>query len=355
MEDFRFDSHKLHYHVSRVNDWLLGKNIFPIYVETSPSGACNHRCRFCGLDFMGYQRRFLDWDIFRDRVAEMGRLGVKSMAHAGEGEPLLHDRFEDMVQYGKECGIDQALSTNGVLLDPSRAERIMPCTEWIRISLDAGTAKTYAFLHRTKAEDFDRVLDNLAEAVRIRNANGWRCTLGIQMLLLPENRGEIGLLAERARSMGVNYLSIKPYSQHPLSQNTGYSNISYEEDLKLQKDAEAFSTEAFRVVFRAAAMKKWDESKRTYRRCRALPFWTHIDAGGFVWACAIFMGDDRFLLGNIYEETFEQIWVGERRRKVMEWVEDEWDTCQCRVNCRMDEVNRYLWSLENPPDHANFI
>ena len=39
----------------------------------------------------------------------------------------------------------------------------------------------------------------------------------------------------------------------------------------------------------------------------------------------------------------------------MNWVENEWDTCQCRVNCRMDEVNRYLWSLENPPGHVNFI
>ena len=52
MDKYRIDSHKLVYHVSRVNGWLNGENIYPIYAEISPSGACNHRCSYCALDFM---------------------------------------------------------------------------------------------------------------------------------------------------------------------------------------------------------------------------------------------------------------------------------------------------------------
>ncbi|HAB51888.1 MAG TPA: radical SAM protein, partial [Ignavibacteriales bacterium] len=51
MDKYRIDSHKLMYHVSRINDWLEGKIIYPIYAEISPSGACNHRCTYCALDF----------------------------------------------------------------------------------------------------------------------------------------------------------------------------------------------------------------------------------------------------------------------------------------------------------------
>ena len=87
----------------------------------------------------------------------------------------------------------------------------------------------------------------------------------------------------------------------------------------------------------------------------ALPFWAYIDAGGGVWACSAFLGDDRFLLGNINEEGFEAIWKSEKRKKVMEFASRELDTAECRRNCRMDEVNRYLWELKNPSLHVNFI
>jgi hypothetical protein len=30
-------------------------------------------------------------------------------------------------------------------------------------------------------------------------------------------------------------------------------------------------------------------------------------------------------------------------------------TGSCRENCRLDSINRYLFSLKNPPEHVNFI
>lgn len=355
MDKFRIDGHKLLYHVGRVSEWLQGENVYPIYIETSPSGACNHRCRFCGKDFMKYQRRFLDWDMFKQRLEEMGRLGVKSIMHAGEGEPLLHKNIVEIVQTGKAAGIDQALNTNGVLFTSDKAEGILPYSEWVRISLDAGTRDTYAHLHRTQPGDFDRVLENLTEANRLRKANKWTCALGIQMLLLPENRQEVVTLAEKARDTGVDYLVIKPYSQHPQSFTTEYHDVTYEEDLALAEKLEPFSTPDFNVIFRVRAMRKWDTSARSYARCYAMSFWTYIDAAGIVWGCCNHLGEEAFRMGNLYENTFEEIWNGEQRRSVIAWVQNEMDAYQCRINCRMDEVNRYLWDLRNPPGHVNFI
>lgn len=57
--NYDIDSHKLMYHPHTVSQWLDGVNVYPIYVEVSPSGACNHRCSFCALDFMGYEKVFL--------------------------------------------------------------------------------------------------------------------------------------------------------------------------------------------------------------------------------------------------------------------------------------------------------
>ncbi len=102
-------------------------------------------------------------------------------------------------------------------------------------------------------------------------------------------------------------------------------------------------------------MKKWDENVRGYSRCLALPFWSYIDAGGHVWGCSVYLGDERFLYGNIYENSFQEIWKGKKRADSLGWVEKKFDSSHCRVNCRMDEINCYLWRLRNPVEHVNFI
>ncbi|MBN1817481.1 MAG: radical SAM protein [Sedimentisphaerales bacterium] len=355
MDKYRIDSHKLGFHVGRVNDWLEGRTVYPIYMEISPSGACNHRCTYCALDFMEYQKRFLDVDHLRDCLSEVGMLGIKSIMYAGEGEPLLHPQMATLVQDTCSSGIHAALTTNGVLMQEQITETILPVTEWIKVSINAGTASTYARIHRCREQDFNMAIANLSRAAKIRGDHGYKCTLGMQMVLLPENREEVTLLAGIARDIGMDYMVVKPYSQHPQSRTDQYRSVHYGNCQSLMEQLERFNTEQFQVIFRAHTMAKWEEKEKPYHRCLALPFWSYLDAGGNVWGCSMFLGDERFLYGNIYEESFEEIWNGSRRAESLQWVQQCLDPQTCRVNCRMDEINRYLWSLKHPPAHVNFI
>jgi len=355
MDRFRLDSHKLNYHPDRVGDWLRGGNVYPIYVEVSPTGACNHRCTFCGLDFMGYQPRSLEADLLKERLAEMGRLGIRSIMFGGEGEPLLHKHIGDLASHTKASGIDVAFTTNATPLRPSLSETLVPACEWIKVSINAGTAETYSAIHRTKAADFDRVLENMRHAREVRDSAHATCILGMQALLLPENRHEMTTLARIARDLGMDYLVVKPYSQHPQSETNRYRDVDDEDPRTLADELAELSTAEFSVIFRLNALQKQSAGQHPYTRCLALPFWSYIDAGGGVWGCSVFLGDERFLYGNINTETFQQIWEGEKRAASLRWVCDELDASACRVNCRMDEVNRYLWDLRTPPRHVNFI
>ncbi|WP_203544607.1 hypothetical protein [Desulfovibrio sp. JC022] len=65
-DNLRFDFHKLH--PRRVAEWLEGKNISPLHMEVCPRWACNHRFRFCSYNFMNYVPKYLNLEIFRERI-----------------------------------------------------------------------------------------------------------------------------------------------------------------------------------------------------------------------------------------------------------------------------------------------
>ncbi len=355
MDEFRIDSHKLIFHPATVARWLGGGEVYPIYVEISPSGACNHRCTFCALDFMEYKPRFLDTAILKERLAEMGRLGVRSVMYGGEGEPFLHKEIGDIIVHTKESGIDVAVTTNGTLLTPDLSAKILGSVSWIKVSMNAGTPEAYSRVHRTKPEDFSRVVGNLTEAVRIKRETGSGCTLGAQAVLIPENADTMEMLAETAKSIGLRYVVIKPYSQHHKSHTHEYSSVDYSAFSYLREKLARFNDDTFSVIFRERTMQKIKRTKRGYERCQALPFWAYIDSLGNVWGCSAYLGDDSFRYGNICEQTFEQIWLGVRRKENLKLVATDLDPEGCRMNCRMDEVNLYLWELTHPSAHVNFI
>jgi radical SAM protein with 4Fe4S-binding SPASM domain len=143
-----------------------------------------------------------------------------------------------------------------------------------------------------------------------------------------------------------------------MSKTHEYEAISYEKMLGLGDKLKRFDGDGFQVVFRENAMRKWDGPEEArYKKCFSTPsFWAYVMASGDVYGCSAYLLDERFRYGNLNERGFAKIWEGAERKRSWEFVRRELDISECRKNCRMDEVNRYLWRLkEQPPEHANFI
>ncbi len=361
---YAIDSHKMMYHPERVaalmaakDDWNQAKGVYPIYVEMGPVGACNHRCVFCAYDYIGYKTVRLETEMLRQRLPEMGRLGVKSIMFAGEGEPMLHKDICEIVRITKASGIDVSFTTNATAMPKAFPTEALPHVSWIKASINAGTAETYSQIHRCKPEHFETAIANLTAMVEARRADNLSVTLGAQILLLPENAHEIRELAEICRDrVGLDYLVVKPFSQLPHSTSQQYKDLEYTEFLDIEDKYKDMNTDKFSLIFRTNTMRKYNSSDR-YSHCYSTPFmWAHIMASGEVFGCGAFLQDERFRFGNINEHSFQDIWEGERRRANFELVSKSFNIDECRKNCRMDEVNRYLYQLiDNRPAHVNFI
>ncbi|PIR20614.1 MAG: radical SAM protein [Deltaproteobacteria bacterium CG11_big_fil_rev_8_21_14_0_20_47_16] len=362
MDQYNIDGQKLAFHPERVaqwvaagDDWEKAKKVYPIYIEISPVGACNHRCTFCAVDYIGYQNRSIETNLLKQRLSEMAELGVKSIMYAGEGEPMLHKNIAELTVHAANAGLDVAFTTNATALTQRFCEEALGSVTWLKASVNAGSAESYAKIHRTNERDFERVFENLARASTIRRERNLSCTLGVQMVLLPENKHEAVTLAKRARDIGLDYVVIKPYSQHLMSVTQQYSDIDYREFINLDAELDGLTTDTFNVVFRSHTMKKLG-AERNYKTCQATPsFWAYIMANGDVYSCSAYLQDPRFMLGNIEKQPFQEVWEGEIRRQNFYYVRKDLNISECRKNCRMDEVNRYLWNVVTPVPHKNFI
>ena len=351
-ENIRIDSHKLIYHPQAVAKWMDGDPIYPIEVEISPSGTCNHRCVFCAVDYLGYKPVFLDKETVLRDVKQMHSKGLKSVICSGEGEPLLNADMPEIANGIKECGVVVAMSTNGAIFTIDKLEECLHSFTWVRYSIASMEEKSYNEIQRGKEGDLKRVRQNLRDAVKVKKKNNLKTTLGIQCLLLQQNKHQIVEMAQELRDIGVDYFTIKPYSQHKHSNNS--FAIDYNELLDLEKEVKEYETETFSIYFRANAMKKMHHDK-CYDRCYGMPFMTHIDAAGNVWPCVAHIGNKEFVFGNINNNTFEEIWEGSRRKEVINKINSLDINKVCREACRLDEINKYLNELKHPGEHVNFI
>lgn len=357
MDNLLIDGHKLYWHLDRVAAWQRGELIPPIYVEISPVSFCNHQCVFCGLDFAHGAHQSLDTELLCRRLAEMGRLGVRSIMLAGEGEPLLHKDLPMIVSAATGAGIDVAITSNGAAGNRPLWEELLPHLSWFRFSVDAGSPSVYARVHGVPEQQFHRTVENIREALQIRKEKGLAVTIGVQYLMIPENLADIERAILLCDEVGVDYLSLKPYSEHP--QMINKSGFTYTEEM-LGEVAEIVerhrSRVKFQLIYRHLAAAAYKEGALRFRNCCALPFWGYISAGGDFHTCSVFLNDPRFAVGNIYHETMDSVFFGERRRQSVDFARRELVIgAECRVNCRMARINEFLDILSEKPQHLNFI
>lgn len=357
MSNLQLDGNKLLHHLDRVNAWTRGELINPIYIAFSPTSYCNHHCVFCVYHYKEFSPIFFPLKRYQELCAEWASLGIRSIFFAGDGEPLLNKHCHEMVAATKLAGIDVALNTNGRLLNEKNISVFVENLSFIRLSVNAGSPEVYAKIHGTNENDFEIVMSNIKLLVEKKKEMNSDITIGVQCVLLSQNKEEIKTLAHRVKEIGVDYLAIKPFLKHPkIKFNDTIENLpSILDELESfgKKISDDGPDSKFRFVLRSTLFL--NKFERKYKSCQSTDFMIEIDAKGDVYSCGPYVGITEHKLGNIIESSFREFWGSEMASRVRGFVRCQVDVSTCMPFCRPDSINEVLWQIKNPPQHINYI
>ena len=319
-----------------------------IYIE--PTSRCNELCQQCPRTLLSREDdRDLSFDRFREIVDQFPAL-ERVVLH-GLGEPLLNKELPLMIRYLKERGVTVLFNSNGILLTEKRGQALIDAgLDEYRLSMDGATRETYARVRGVDA--FEKIWRNVGNFLALQKAqNASKPAVSLWFTAMRENLHELPTLIELAHQHGVPEVHLQRlvYFERGLaaSQQALFHRATPRE-LALIRQAEQTCKE-YGIRFTAAGTASplqsvtRDFGSRPWSGCRRPYNLTYITSSGNVLSCCFAPFGHRSareyaeerVLGNIFEESIEQIWNGERYRAFRRAFESDAPArhcSQCGVN-----------------------
>lgn len=372
------DGTKLIYHQERLQDYLDHKRISPIHIDIGIHKSCNIRCIYCFGVLQKPSPEYIPEDRLLMIVDDAVACGVKSVAVIGDGEPTMNKGLYTFVSYAKHRGLDMSVATNGLLLDEGKIQILCDSLVWLRFNISA-TYDRYDWIHGTKDgfEKFEQVIKLAVEHKK-------NCTIGLQMVLIPQCFDQVISLSRKAIEWEVDYLVIKQYSDGGVGMPIHFNMREYEEVKENLRIAESLSTARTKIIVKWGAIRDTQDitqdSKWDFDRCIDLPFLFQVSGNGKCYPCGYLFGDDRYCYGDLTKDRLAVILKSDQYWDIIEKVKNTLLEKLCKCQCRhceslkfMDRLTKiydgdlrtalvkmcggeeqYLNIMTHPPSHINF-
>lgn len=331
--------------------------IAPTHVQLIISDYCNEACHFCayrdesypsnalfGVEVDGERNNNPNRRIPTAKCAEIindcAAMGVKAIQFTGGGEPTAHPDFGDILRHAQWLGLQTALVTNGLAIKDRDIEAIGKC-DWVRVSIDAGCAETYAKIRGVPEAFFDRVIGNLTKIVEGATDN---CVIGVGYVVTAENYDEVQDLAVRVEPIGIDNMRVSAVFQ---SEDSRYFD-------QFEEAARASIAEAKRSGVKVAdfftdRLSDLSQGHPDYERCGFQNFTTYIGGDQNIYRCCVTSYNLHGLLGSVKERRFSDVWFNEALPKIYDF-----DARSC-VRCMFNAKNRTINYLVDGDKHAAFV
>jgi radical SAM protein with 4Fe4S-binding SPASM domain len=333
---------------------IFSKEIMPpLHFEFLPTEKCNNNCVWCRgghRNYMGSQSELSEKAMF-GVIDELSNYPVKGIVRFSgmSGEPLMNKSTLPTIKKGIKQGLNIGLITNGILLNKESYDYLKGA-KYVSVSLDAGTKKTFNLLKGHKNDTFNKILENIQGIVEFKRKNNDAIRLGVSYVIHKLNYKEIVTTTSLIKKIGTDMIQFKvPYDPSA----TAFSKEEIDKIYILLSEAKDMSDNNFQVMIMQTEEEGRAElggklSYVDFPKC-----WAHylngvIGADGNVYPCVHYYynkGVSGQPLGNIYQQTFSQIWNNKERIKKISKINPN-ENCQF-CNRFDSRINRFLNFIES--------
>ena len=283
------------------------------------NGFVVHNCFYVSSEYKQHHSKDeLGENVLSLLLADLAKMGVPAVTWTGGGDPSVYTFIDDAIDRAHSLGIKQGMFTNAY--KPIRSPEKLA---WIRVTV---TEKFLVSKHVAR----------YAKATKT----------GVNFNLCAENEQHLRPMVEQARSAGCAYFQVRPALadrwdlQKPVTTPEWLKN---------------FQTESFRVVLTPYKFED-HASPHDYPICHGHRFVPTVWHNGDVAVCGYHFGRDQFTFGNLQTQSFQEIWLGQKRAKMLKdgvpVIED------CQHCCKHNEINKTLAIIRREalvPDDKEFI
>lgn len=282
------------YHRSRLTGNASIKGM-PISISFEPTTSCNLRCPECPSGLRSFTRPtgMLDQSLFKNVIDQLAPT-LSYLTFYFQGEPYLHPQFLEMASYASKKGIYTATSTNAhYLKDESAKATIESNLDRLIISIDGTSQDTYQ-AYRVGGS-LEKVMEGAENIIRWKKKLKSKTPHTIfQFLVVKPNEHQIPEVYQWAKRLGIDEVKLKT------AQIYDYKNGS----------------DLIPTIDKYSRYKKQDDGTFEIKNeldnhCWKMWHSCVITWDGKVVPCC-FDKDAHFVLGDLKQQTFEEIWNGEK-------------------------------------------
>jgi len=282
---------------------------WPTHLQVEPTNRCNLRCVLCPVSGeMQRSQGHMDISLFRNLIDQIGDFLFLILLWDW-GEPFMNPGIHEMIAYAKRKGIKLISSTNGHLFtNLELADRVIESgLDTLIFAVDGVSQATYEKYRRRGC--LETALEGVRTLVaRKRELGSSTPLINFRFIVMRHNEHEISSLKELAKSLGVDALTLK--TLNPGANNTyrGKEESPAKHGLELLPENHRYR----RFDFAGNGDTPIHASSNP---CKNLWNAPAIHWDGKVCPCT-YDYDDRFVLGDLKKEAFEEVWRGRSYRRM---------------------------------------